>query len=136
MRILIGPIVIGTLVLAGTLPVAAQSKPATDQGASIHLAATGDTAAERNSYTQKARGEMRIWQQKLHDFGAKVQVSATQAQTEASKDLDNAWTDAENASGRLETAGEKDWDSAKSSFQTASHKLAVAWQKVNPSAKK
>ena len=135
MRILIAPIVIGALVLAGTLPVAAQSKPATAHGASIHLAATGDTAAERNSYTQKAQDEMRIWQQKLHDFGAKVQASATQSQTAASKDLDSAWTEAESASGRLETAGENDWDSAKSSFETASHKLALAWNKVNPENK-
>jgi hypothetical protein len=135
MRILIAPIVIGTLLLAGTLPVAAQSRSATDQGASIHLAAKDDTAAERNSYTQKARDEMRIWQQKLHDFGAKVQASATQAQTAASKDLDRAWTEAESASGRLETAGEKDWGSAKTSFETASHKLALAWHKVNPENK-
>jgi hypothetical protein len=135
MRIIIAPIVIGTLVLAGTLPAAAQSKPASDQGASVHVATTRDQIADRNSYTQKAQDEVRIWQQKLHDFDAKVQAKTTEAQTSASKDLDDAWTQTKTASARLEAAGEKDWDSAKTSFQMASHRLAVAWHKVNPADK-
>ena len=64
-----------------------------------------------------------------------MKAKATEAQTSASKDLDDAWTQTKMASARLETAGEKDWDGAKASFQTASHKLVVAWQKVNPADK-
>jgi hypothetical protein len=133
MKILIAPLVIGMLVLAGASPAAAQSKPASDRGVSVGVATTRDSTAERSNYKQRAQDETRIWQQKLDDFDAKVK--ATEAQTSASKDLDDAWTQTKTASARLETAGEADWGSAKVSFQTASHKLAVAWQKVNPAEK-
>jgi hypothetical protein len=134
MKIFIAPLVIGTLALAGASPAAAQSKPLSDQGVSVGVA-TRDSTAERSSYKQKAQDEIRIWQQKLDDFDAKMKAKATEAQTSASKDLDDAWTQTKMASARLETAGEADWVSAKVSFQTASHKLAVAWQKVNPADK-
>jgi hypothetical protein len=132
MRIAIAPLLIGTLVLAGASPAAAQSKPASDHGVSVGMAPARDAAVERESYTQKAQADVRLWQQKLHDFDAKMEVKATAAQASASKDLDEAWTETKTASARLETAGEKDWDSAKASFKTASDKLAVSWHKVNP----
>ena len=135
MRVFIAPLLLGTLALAGASPAAAQSKPASNQGISVGVAPARDAAAERESYTQKAQGEVRIWQQKLHDFDAKAQVKATEAQASASKDLDRAWTETKTASARLETAGEKDWDSAKVEFKTASDKLAVSWHKVNPADK-
>ncbi len=135
MKIFIAPLVIGTLALVGASPAAAQSKPTSDQGVSVGVATTRDSTAERSSYKQQAQDETRIWQQKLDDFDAKVKAKATEAQTSASKDLDDAWTQTKMASARLETAGEADWGSAKVSFQTASHKLAVAWQKVNPADK-
>lgn len=99
------------------------------------MATTRDPAAERNSYTQRAQDEVRIWEQKLHDFNAKVQASASEAKASATKELNDAWAQTKTASARLETAGEKDWGSAKASFQTASHKLAVAWHKLNPADK-
>jgi hypothetical protein len=135
MGVAIAPLLIGTLVLAGASPAVAQSKPASNQGTSVGVAHTRDAAAERESYTQKAQGEVRIWQQKLHDFDAKVRVKATEAQASASKDLDQAWIETKTASARLKTAGENDWDSAKASFKTASDKLAVSWHKVNPADK-
>jgi hypothetical protein len=135
MKIFIAPLVIGTLALAGASPAAAQSKPSSDQGVSVEVATTRDATAERSSYKQKAQDETRIWQQKLDDFDAKVKAKATEAQTSASKDLDDAWTQTKMASARLEMASEADWGRAKVSFQTASHKLAVAWQKVNPADK-
>jgi hypothetical protein len=135
MKIFIAPLVIGTLALAGASPAAAQSKPLSDQGISVGVAATRDSTAEKTSYKQKAQDEMRIWQQKLNDFDARVQAKATEAQTSASKDLNDAWTQTKMASARLETAGEADWGSAKASFKTASDKLAVAWRRVNPADK-
>ena len=135
MKIFIAPLVIGTLALAGASPAAAQSKPSSDQGISVGVAATRDSTAEKTSYKQKAQDEIRIWQQKLDDFDAKVRAKATEAQTSASKDLDDAWTQTKMASARLETAGEADWGSAKASFKTESDKLAVAWRKVNPAGK-
>ena len=134
-RIFIAPMLLGTLALAGVSPAAAQSKPVSDKGTSAGVATARDPAAERNSYTQKARDEVRIWEQKLHDFDAKVQASASGTKAGATKDLNDAWAQTKTTSAQLETAGEKDWDSAKASFQTASHKLAVAWHKLNPADK-
>jgi len=135
MRIFIAPMLLGTLALTGISPAAAQSKPVSDKGSSVGVATARDPAAERNSYMQAARDEVRIWEQKLQDFDAKVQASASAAKAGATKDLNDAWAQTKTASARLETAGEKDWDSAKASFQTASHKLAVAWHKLNPGDK-
>jgi hypothetical protein len=135
MRILVAPIVVATLALAGALPAAAQSKPAFDKGTSVGAATARDHATERSSYTQKAQDEVSIWQQKLQNFNTKAETRATAAETVAAKDLESAWTETKTASSQLDTAGEKDWDSAKASFQTASHKLAVAWQKLNPKDK-
>jgi len=129
MKILFAPIVIGMLALAGAAPAAAQS---TSGKGTVGIAATRDPVADRNSYTQKAQGEIHIWEKKLQDFNAKVETKATAAQTSASRDLDSAWDATKTAWSRLGTASEKDWDGAKASFQTASRKLAAAWHKVNP----
>ena len=134
MKFFIAAIVIGTLAFAAASPVTAQSKPVSEQSVPVRVAAP-DQTADRSSYTQRAQEEMRIWQQKLHDFDVKVQAKASEAQTRAAKSLNNAWAQTKTASARLETAGEKDWDSAKLSFKTASAKLAVAWHKVNPADK-
>jgi hypothetical protein len=133
MKLLFAPMMIGILALAGMSPAVAQSK--SDQGRSVGVATTRGSTTERSSYTQQAQDEMRIWQKKLHDFDAKVQVKATDAQASASKDLDDAWTETKSASSQLETAAEADWDSAKASFKKASDKLTVAWHKVNPADK-
>jgi hypothetical protein len=135
MRLFIAPIAIGMLAVAGASPAAAQSKPATNQGTSVGMSTTRDAAAERNSYTQRAQDEVRVWERKLHDFDGKAEVKATDAKASASKDIDDAWAQTKTAFASLETAGEKDWDNAKASFQTASDKLAVAWKRVNPADK-
>jgi hypothetical protein len=135
MRLFIGPIMIGMLTLAGASPAAAQSKPASGQGTSVGMSTTRDAATERNSYTQQAQDEVRLWERRLHDFDAKAQVKTTDAKANASKDIDDAWAQTETAFAGLETAGEKDWDSAKASFKTASDKLAVTWKRVNPADK-
>jgi hypothetical protein len=133
MKILATAVVMAPLMMFGIMPAASQSDPGT--GASVRLVATHDSTADRETYTQKARDEMQLWQQKLHDFDAKAQAKATDAQTRASKDLDSAWTEAKSASDRLDTAGVKDWSRAKASFQTASHKLDLAWRKIDPDNK-
>jgi hypothetical protein len=135
MRPFIVPIAIAMLTLAGASPAAAQSKPASDQGTSVGMAAPRDAAAERNSFTQQAQDEVRVWERKLNDFDAKAKVKATDVETRASKDVDDAWAQTKTAFARLETAGEKDWDSAKTSFKSASDKLAVTWKRVNPADK-
>lgn len=135
MKLLIVPMMIGMLALAGASPAAAQSKSTSEQGVPVGMSKTRDAAAERSNFTQQARDEVRDWERKLHDFDAKARAKATEAETTASKELDSAWTETKAASDRLETASEKDWDSAKASFMTASNNLAEAWHKVNPTDK-
>ena len=135
MKFFFAPIVIGTLALAAASPATAQSRPASEQGATVEAANSRDTTAERSSYTRTAQDEMKLWQEKFRDFDAKMQAKATEAKTRASKDLDDAWAKTKSAYSELETAGETDWNSAKASFKTASAKLVVAWQRVNPAEK-
>jgi hypothetical protein len=140
MRIFVAPILIGLLALAGAVPAAAQSKP--EMGTSAGTATTDDPAAERNNFTDHAQGEMKMWEQKLHDFNAKQKTNASEEQTNASKNLDSAWTETQTAWTQLVhvglnvgTAGANAWASAQADFQTASQKLAFTWQKANPEGK-
>ena len=131
---------IGALALAGAAPAAAQSKP--EKGTSVGAATTDDPAAERNNFTNHAQDEMRMWEQKLHDYNAKQKTYATEAETSASRNLDSAWTETKTAWTRLVhvglnvgTAGPNAWASAQADFQTAFQKLALTWQKANPEDK-
>lgn len=135
MRILAASIALGSLLLIGALPTTGRANPAHGTGGSIRLAAVSDTTADRDTYTQRARNEMKEWQRKLHDFSERTQAKAPGAQAKATSDLNEAWTETKDASGRLETASKADWESTKSSFQSATHKLAVAWHKVDSDKK-
>lgn len=133
MKRLITAIVIAPLALAAALPAASQTLRTPQQSTPIRLAAISDT--ERTTYTEKARAEMLVWQQKLHDFGERSKVKATDAQTKATNDLNQAWANTKTASARLETAAAEDWESAKTSFRKASDQLAVAWRNIGAEAK-
>jgi hypothetical protein len=133
MKLLVTAIVIAPLALAAVLPAAGQTLRTTQQSPPIRLAAISDT--ERTTYTEKARAEMLVWQQKLHDFGERSKVKATDAQTKATNELNQAWADTKTASARLETAAAEDWESAKTSFRNASDKLAEAWKNIGAEAK-
>jgi hypothetical protein len=131
MRILTASTVIGSLILTGSLPAAAgQVAVALNSKALVRVAANSNSAADRNSYTQKAREEMQVWQQRLHDFSEKSAAKGEEAGYAAEKDLNKAWTKAETASRKLRTAGAEGWDSAKMSFEKASRELADAWGKI------
>jgi uncharacterized membrane protein YhiD involved in acid resistance len=131
MRILPAATVTSTLLLvamAGTLPAAAQPIQHTSSASSVQMASV--STADRDSYVQKAREEMQQWHLKLQDLGEKARTKATEANIAAHKDFNQAWTEADAASQKLETAGTADWESAKSSFKKASQKLAAVWQKI------
>jgi len=131
MRILPTATVTSTLLLvamAGALPAAAQSIQPTPSASSAQMASV--STADRESYVQKAREEMQQWQLKLQDLSEKARTKATEANIAAQKDFNQAWTEADTASQKLETASAADWESAKSSFNKASQKLAAVWQKI------
>jgi hypothetical protein len=80
--------------------------------------------------SSKARDEVQAWQQKLHDLRQKARIKNSQENITARKNFDTAWTEAEDASRKLETVGAEDWESAKLSFHNASQKLAAVWDKI------
>ncbi len=142
MKLFVVSIVIGLLALAGAAPAAAQST--LEKGTSLGAAAatTDDPAAERNNFTDHAQGEMKMWEQRLHDFNAKQKTNASEAQTSASMNLDSArtetntaWTQLVHVGLNVGTAGANAWASAQADFQAASQKLAAAWHKANPEDK-
>jgi hypothetical protein len=135
MRMLTTAIVIGPLVLIGALPAAGQSTLALGSSAPVQLAAGGDSTADRDTYTQRARDEMQEWQQKLHDFSEKAAVKGKEAGNAAENDLNKAWAKADAASRKLQTVGAEGWVSAKTSFEKASHELADDWHRIRPQDK-
>ncbi len=132
MKILTAAIVIGPLMLIGAFPAAAQSISA---DIPIKLAAGGNLTVDRETYIQKAQGEMQEWQKKLHDFSENTEAKGKEAGNAAEKDLNEVWTRTEAASRQLQTVGDEGWDVAKTSYEKAIRDLAEAWQKVHPGDK-
>jgi hypothetical protein len=93
MRIFFASIVIGLLMLFGALPAAAGQS--ISSSTPIQLAAGGDSTADRDTYTQKARDAMHEWQQKLHDFSKKAKAKGQEEGKAAENELNAAWTKAE-----------------------------------------
>jgi hypothetical protein len=136
MRIPTVSIVIASFMLIGALPVAAaQSTLVLGSSAPIRLAANRDSTRDRDTYTQKARDEMREWQRKLINFTEKTEAKGKAASSAAENDLHKAWIKADSASRELQTVSAEGWKSAKTTFETASRKLTHAWDKVRPQDK-
>jgi hypothetical protein len=133
MRILFASIVFGPLMLFGALPAAAGQS--ISSGTPIQLAAAGDSTADRDTYTQKARDDMHEWQQKLRDFGAKAKAKGNEEDDAARNELNAAWTKADAEQRKLRSASAEGWDSAKISFEKASHDLKEVWDKIRPDNK-
>jgi hypothetical protein len=130
MRIFFTSIVIGPLMLFAALPATAgQSISSTIP---IQWAAGGDSTADRDTYTQKARVSLDEWRQKLHDFGARAKARGEDEGSAARNELKVAWTRAEAEQHKLETASVEGWENAKISFENASHDLKEAWDKILP----
>jgi len=130
MKTFIASVMAGSFLLIAALPAAGQSARSVNSNA---LAL--NSASDRDTYIQMARGEVREWQQKMRDFSDGAQTKATEANKVAVDDLTRAWTRTEAASHRLENAGTADWQDAKASYQAESRKLVLAWHKVNPAGK-
>ena len=134
MRIFFALIVIGPLMLLGALPAAAGQSISSNSP--IQLAAAGDSTADRDTYTQKARVSVDEWQQKLHDFSEKAKVKGQQEGNAAENELKAAWTKVEAEQHKLQSASAEGWESAKVSFEKASHDLKEAWDKIRPAGDK
>jgi len=131
MRVLTNSIIIGSFIMIGALPAAAdQSAPARASTAPFRLAAADASSGARENYIQKARSEMLEWQHKLISFNEKVEAKGGDATSAAEKNLHKAWAKTDTAAHELETVGADGWNGAKTTFEKASHKLAGAWDRV------
>jgi uncharacterized membrane protein len=128
MSLLTASLVIGPLMLIGALPAAAGQSSSSDTH--NQMAAGSTSTADRDTYTQKARGDMQQWLQKLHDFSENAKAKGQQAGNAAENDLNAAWTKTQAEAQKLRTATAEGWESAKASYEKASHELADAWDKV------
>ena len=133
MRILFASIVIGPFMLFGALPAAAGQSISSDTP--IQLAVGGDSTADRDTYTQKARDAMQEWQQKLQDFGERAKVKGQEEGNAAENELNAAWTKADAEEHKLQSASAEGWESAKISFEKASHDLKEPWDKIGSNGK-
>lgn len=130
MRMLAAAIVLGPLILVGTLPaVAGQSS---SSGTKIQMAAGSNSTADRDTYTQKTQGEMQEWQQKLRAFSETAKARGETAGNAAENELNTAWSKAQAEARKLQIAGAADWESAKASYEKASRELADAWDRNRP----
>ena len=77
----------GSLGLMAALPAGGQSARLVDSSASAQ-----DSASDRGTYTQRARGEVQEWQRKLRDFSDSARAKARESSKEASDDLNKAGT--------------------------------------------
>jgi hypothetical protein len=135
MRLLTAAIVIGPLMLSGALLAADQPPPVLASGALVRLVAAGQSTADRDAYTQRARDEIRAWQRKLYDYSETADAKAKAAGNATENDLNKAWIKAAAASRRLQVMGADGWERTKISFEAASHELAEAWRKLHPEDK-
>jgi hypothetical protein len=127
MRLLAALIIVGPLMLFGA---AAAADPSIQTDRSAQPAAGTEPAADRDSYTRRARDEMQAWQQKLHDFGVEAEAAGRKDTIAAEHDLSEAWAQAAADMSKLQAASAADWDSAKVSYETASRKLADTWDRT------
>lgn len=136
MRSIIAAVVAGPLMLVGALPAAAgRSTLISGSGAAVHMTAADDSTVDRDTYTQKARNEVRQWQQKLRDLGDQAEAKGKDTGNGAENDLNKAWAKTKAASRRLQTVGSGGWKNAQASYERASRDLAKTWRKVHPEDK-
>ena len=127
MRIFFISTVIGPLLLlGGPAATAGQSISSTTP---IQWVATGDSTADRDTYTQKARASLDEWRQRLDDFSAKAKAKGEEEGNAAQNELNVAWIKAEAEQHKLGTASVEGWEDAMISFENASHDLKEIWDK-------
>jgi hypothetical protein len=135
MSFLTASVIFGPLMLISTLPAtAAPSTLVHGSSEAFQLAAgggwTADVKTERDTYTQKALGDIHEWKRKLNDFSKTADAKGKEAGNASENELKQAWTKADAASRKLQVAGDDDWETARASFEDASHELAGDWNKV------
>lgn len=132
MRVITASILVGSLMIGGSMPNAfAQVAPATP----AHSVSKGDVKADRDSYTEKARTDVQIWREKLDRFDEKAKARGQTVVSASERDLNTAWTKTASAARKLQTMGAAGWEDTKISYEKASRRLADAWDRIRPGDK-
>jgi hypothetical protein len=136
MRLIVTSVIVGPLMLIGSLPAAAgQSTLLPVSPSLVQLASSGEPTADRESFIQSAREKTAEWQQKLQDLKTKADANGNAAANSTEDDLHKAWIKVEAASRQLQTVSAEGWNQAKIDFDKASHDLAQTWHKIHPEEK-
>jgi hypothetical protein len=125
--------ILASIVIAPLMPFGAMhTAQSISSDARIQLAAGGHSTFNRDTYTQRARGAMHEWQQKLHAFSEKAKAKGQEEGKAAENELNAAWTKADAEQHKLRSASPEVWVSAKISFEKASHDLKEVWDRMDP----
>lgn len=117
MRLFAAALIIGSLLLIGGVPAA------------------GESTADRDAYTEKARENIQAWQGKLRDFNAQAETKARETGKAVDSELNVAWSKAAAASRRLQLMGADGWEGTKVTFEQAHRELLEAWRRAQPDGK-
>jgi hypothetical protein len=112
------PLLLGTMLAAGTLPAMAQP---------VQIAAP--TTAEtpfRQTYEQDARTRLRVWDRELAEFNRTAEAQGRGLDDEAGSELNTAWTETKLEEQKLEVASTDQWESSRTTFDHASRRFEDA----------
>jgi hypothetical protein len=112
------PLLLGTLLAAGTLPAVAQPT----QIAAPVMAET----PYRQTYEQDARTRLRVWGRELADFNKAAEAKGKGLDDEAGAELNTAWIATKAEERNLEVASTDQWESSRTTFDHASRRFEDA----------
>jgi hypothetical protein len=92
---------------------------------------TPTTESDKAAYIKFQAAEVTFWRQKISDFDARAETSATEAGQAAKLELATAWSALEGSSTRLSAASSADWDRAKTAYESARQALETKWAKFD-----
>jgi hypothetical protein len=117
------PLVLGTLLAAGTLPAVAQqarvAPPASAQ------------SPYRQTFEQDARARLRVWGADLADVNKRAVAEGKRQDRAAGAELNSAWTETRAEEKNLEVAGTDEWEAARTTFDNASRRFEDALNRAH-----
>jgi len=87
--------------------------------------------SDQARYIKFEAAELTLWQQRISDFNARAETTATESGQAAKLELAAAWSAVQDTSNALATAGAADWDRAKTAYESAKQALLAKWTKFD-----
>jgi hypothetical protein len=124
--------ILASIVIAPFMFGAMHTAQSISSDARIQLAAGGDSAFHGDTYTQKARGAMHEWQQKLHDFSEKAKAKGQEEGIAAENELNAAWTEADAEQDKLQSASAEGWVRRQDLVRERIPRPEEFWDRIGP----